>query len=647
MAVPPSRLPPSELGAALRAGAPQSLRSDVDRIAPAPWTVALRLARLVLVVFYFLAVLVFERIFRGWTVARRQDFGARRIWLEQRSAERLRRLIQGLGGTAVKVGQQLAIRADLLPPIYCRELSKLLDQVGGIEPAYVREVVEKRTGRPLEDIFDAFDFDPIGSASVSCVYKAVLGNGDRVAVKIRRPGIVRSFKADLKAFDWLTALLEGLTLIRPGISASLRSELRQLLLEELDFRIEARYQELFQVYIERWKALHMSAPAIYPKLCGEDLIVSELIDDAVSIKEILAVLEVGGSEARAWLDAWDLCPKKIARRLIQSSHYQFYECPFFHGDPHPANILVRPGNRIVLIDFGACGVFAEGQRLQLRQMAYYQRREDIGGMVQCVINLMEPLPPIDIHNFQRELEAAWWQGFYGIKSKHSEWWERTSFRLWTALLRLVQKHKIPVPNSVLRMIRATLLYDTVGAQLYPRLDVFEEFAVYSRFRARGLRRQAECWAVRQLVTGPDPQLFVQAKRIMDVADGFLFEAQRFFAHARPNFGALVGKGFELVLLGIKWLLWVGISTLVTGAVVAWDGFRMAWKAAQDPALMEVSLGDVDDIAGGYKAFVLKRLDEPGLQLAEWAVIVWAILLLFSTFKVFRHAWYRLSDKDLS
>lgn len=630
---------------------PRAYTSEVDQVKPSPFAVLSRLVWLSLAVAYWFVAKVTDAMFRDWRLAGGgEGYGARRQAHLERQAVRLRRVLQRLGGTFVKVGQQLAIRTDVLPAAYCRQLELLLDRASPLDADFVHQTIERETGRRFDEIFERFDDEAIGQASIACVYRARLIGGAPVAVKIRRPRIVHIFKTDLAALGLVLRFFEFFTILRPGASETFRDELRKLLLEELDLRIEARYQELFRRYMREWKKLRVTAPVIYPALCTERLMVSELVDDAISARRMLEIIETRDAAGLELLAAMDIDPVKVARRLIRASQFQFFDCPFFHGDPHPANILVRAGSRIVMIDFGACGVFAETQRNYLRRMNYFQAREDIGGMVRCVIHLMEPLPPMELSGFQRDLEAAWWQGYYGIQSRHSAWWERTSFRLWTALLTTIQAYGIPLPLNVLRMIRATLLYDTVGARLDPRLDVFEEYRHYQRFVAKRTKRDVEQWMARQLVCGIDPMLFVRARQVVDVADGLLFEAQRFLGAPKPAFVALVGKAFSLAILFLRWGVASAIITLLALAtliVMRWDALWQ--KVAEDKgmALGAMGFGDLSlpDYVNAFTLLYADELARKGLGPGEWTLVIWAGLLGLLAMKYLRQAWFRLADKD--
>ena len=146
----------------------------------------------------------------------------------QRRAVRLREVFDGAGVSFAKLAQQLSLRADVLPYAYCAELSKMLDRAQAIPTAEAIAIIERSLGRPLNEMFSAFDPEPIGSASLACVYQATLKSGERVAVKVRRPGIGPLLAADLRAMDWLLILAEMLTLVRPGSTKQFRQELRTI-----------------------------------------------------------------------------------------------------------------------------------------------------------------------------------------------------------------------------------------------------------------------------------------------------------------------------------------------------------------------------------------------------------------------------------
>jgi ubiquinone biosynthesis protein len=626
---------------------PASPPPEAETISVSALGVAFRIVWLVVAFVWlglgrFLDWLILDRLLHvGW-----EAIESREVRLTLRRAARLRDTLAWLGGTYIKIGQQLAIRSDILSPAFCEALGELLDKVDEIPEDKARRAVVDELG-PLDRVFTSIDFRrPIGSASVACVYKAQLLSGDFVAVKVRRPKIIRRFLTDLAAIDFVFRVVEFITLLRPRVSGTFRSELRQMLLEELDFSIEARYQELFRTYFKKRKKLRTTAPRIYPDLCTRSVLVSEFVA-GTSLKTILDNLDDSNPHRRRYreeLRARDISPRKIARQLIRGSHYAFFECPLFHGDPHPGNVLVLPGNRLVMVDFGACGVFSHRERYQLAQMHEYHAREDVGGMVQCVIGLMEPLPPIDVDDFRHRLEEAWWKGFYGIKSKYAKWWERTSFRLWSALFREVRRAHIPLPLNVLRMIRATLLYDSVAARLDRKIDVFKEYRWYYRRYARRVREDVQKAVIRTIFRGPSPANYVRLQRLWEVGNLALRQAQILLRRPLPDFSATVGKVWDVLKILFRWamaLITVSAVTLVTGVYTIRDYVRKLLSDV-DGAAPETMY---DYSVGFFRAMRLD-MERAGPSPPEALFIVTVLLLALVSLKYLNELRYRLGDKDV-
>jgi ubiquinone biosynthesis protein len=486
---------------------------------------------------------------------------------EKLDAQRFREALERLHGVFIKIGQQLSQRPDVLPPAYCNELKNFLEDVGkDLSRRDIEAAIKRQTGKSVAETFRDFVWKPKGSASVACVYKAWLFTGEEVAVKIRRPRIKKSFSADLKAVDWIFQLVEFLTIWRAGTTTNIRKELREVLFEELDFILEARYQELFRRYHKRRRKIKVTAPKVFYEYSGEEVLVSEFVTGR-KMSELLEYLELGDPDYLAKLEADDIDPKKLAKQLIRSRYYSFHECPMFHGDPHPANIIVQPHNQIVMIDFGACGVFSQRDRNLMWQLNSYYAREDVAGMVNMVIHIMEPINPVrGVFDFRKELRDAWWEGFYGIKSRHAEWWERSSVFLWLKYFELIRKHQIPIPRNLVRMIRATLLYDTVAARLDHKINVFREFQKYRLDVAKRVRRDIEKCAVRQLLLGPDDANFLKLQQITDVGNGLLDRVQRYLDDPEISLSYVAGKVYSAFRALVRMMLLGGATALVAGVV---------------------------------------------------------------------------------
>ena len=466
-------------------------------------------------------------------------------------AVRLRQAFERMGATFIKIGQQLAMRIDLLPYEYCTELGKMLDHVPPFPTEQAIAAIEAATGKPLEETFASFDPEPIGAASVACVYQAYLLDGSHVAVKVRRPGIGQAFAADLRALDWLLRLIEWLTLIKPGMTMYLRSDLRNMLMEELDLRKEARYQWLFRKYARKHKQRYVTAPRIYPGLSNDQVLIQEFVS-GIWLSELLAAVETDNQELLTRYAEMGIVPRKVARNILQTSYWSIQECPFFHADPHPANVVIQQGSKLVLIDFGACGPSPLKSRRGNSEIFRCLTAQDVAGAVRAAISMLEPMPFIDVDELISRTELVWREQFYAMKYKHSPWWKRTTATLWLGFLEVVRDYNIPVTMDSLRIMRSSLLYDTLAARLDPGgASMLKEFGRYLKRRRRRLGKK-----FRDQLDVPMPQKVLRdvASRYDDLAHlggRLLFRLDRFADLRATRYYALASKASFVATLLIK------------------------------------------------------------------------------------------------
>src|SRR5688572_9536201 len=387
----------------------------------------------------------------------------------QRHAERLRRTFETAGPTFAKLAQQLSMRADMLPYEYCAELSKMLDRAATFPTAQAIEIIERSLGRPMGEVFEAFDPEAIGSASLACVYQARLRSGDRVAVKVRRPGIGPLIAADLRALDWLLIAGETFTIIPPGVTRSFRKEFEVILFAEMNFRNEARYTDIFRRRaVKRKKGV--TAPRVYFQYCTEEVMVSEFVS-GVWMWELMAAVDKNDQEFLARVRALGIEPKALARKLVNVMQHEVQEEPFFHADPHPANLVVMPNNRICFLDFGAIGRFTTQTRKTVREFQHHMIQGDIGRMTNCALSLLGPLPPLDVESIRHEMEKIYAEAVYAMRSEDAEWWEKSAAQGWLRFMEVARQFSIPAGTDTILFFRTTFAYDAVIMRLHPDLDV--------------------------------------------------------------------------------------------------------------------------------------------------------------------------------
>jgi ubiquinone biosynthesis protein len=516
---------------------------------------------------------------------------------EERRAVRLRLIFESLGTTFIKLGQQLSMRLDLLPYAYTRELESMLDRVPPIDEDVAIDAIEKATGKKLDEIFLFFDRKPIGSASVACVYQAVLRTGERVAVKVRRPGIGEKLSADMRALQWVLRWAEYY-LMPPGFADNFMFELRSMLLEELDFVREARFTSLFRRKMRKTKQLHFAtSPRVFLEYSTANLLVTEFMN-GVWMNDVITAYETQDREAIKQLQEMNIDPVILARRVQLVARFNNFENIFFHADIHPANLLVQPGNRIVLIDFGSCGSFSRKELNSWRRWFDAQSVNDVGGMVQAALGIIEPVPPIDKDEFALKLETMFWNDLYAIKDKHSHWSERISARLWLGFLKISREYQVPMRLNTLRMIRASMLADTIAARLDNDQDPYREF----RYYAKGAGRRARKRVFKRVETLSGPGKWIRMENGIESGLKLMYQMQR-AVDSLQSIGLipLIGKGATFIILFIRFTVKIGLLTaLFAGWYWAKYGLRIG------PAFMEDLLRIVTDTATNpfYHAILL-------------------------------------------
>ncbi|MFN7146901.1 MAG: ABC1 kinase family protein, partial [Myxococcota bacterium] len=254
-------------------------------------------------------------------------------------AMRVRLALADLGTTFIKLGQVLSVRPDILPQAMLDELATLQDNAPQVEFAAIRQVVEEELNAPLDEVFASFEEVPVASASIAQVHVARLKDGREVAVKVQRPGIEKTLRSDLHILYTLARVIEGQVQV-PGLYTPVEivQEFESAISGELDFLQEARAATRFRANHERVEGVYV--PAIHQELCTRRLMVMERIHGRK-----LNAIQGGSAEGKAAM-----------RRLIESWYLQLFEHGFFHGDPHPGNLMVKDDGTLVFLDFGLTGM---------------------------------------------------------------------------------------------------------------------------------------------------------------------------------------------------------------------------------------------------------------------------------------------------
>ncbi len=285
---------------------------------------------------------------------------------------RIRRALEELGPTFVKLGQMLATRVDLFPPHWIAEFEKLHSQVPAVPYEILHpDLVIAIKGEPGE-VFATFDPVPLAAASIAQVYRATLQDGTPVVVKMRRPGIEGVIRADLRILEHAAKLLESeVPDYRRYDPVQMVSQLRRSLNRELDLVKEARN-------IDQFARDFADDPLVkIPKVYWE------FTSDRVNVQEeIVGLAGVAPDKLRAA----GLDPKLLAARGADTVLRMVLENGHFHADPHPGNVLFLSGNRIGMIDFGMVGMLTHTRRNQIVDLLHALTRKDEQALMQVLLD---------------------------------------------------------------------------------------------------------------------------------------------------------------------------------------------------------------------------------------------------------------------
>ena len=348
--------------------------------------------------------------------------------------ERLRELLEALGPTFIKLGQILSTRPDVLPPAMAHALKALQDGALPVPLEDIHAQIRAELGRPAQDLFLEFDPDPIASASIAQVHRARLDTetGPRdVVIKVQRPGIHDQMLADLSLLRWLAWVLEGTIEEVSAYSPSAVVEQFELALkEELDFQHEMSN-------LLRARANFAERPDL--------LVVPEPFPD-VSSGRVIVMACLDGCKVTA---AKEADPHGLASRVVDVTFKQIFEDGFFHGDPHPGNILVLSDGRIGMIDYGVWGRLTRPQQDVLVEllMAIVFKSPPI--LARLAFRVGKPPASFDREAFEGEVGSLM-DRYVGVELN-----QVSAGSLIGDAVDVIRRHRIQIPPEFALLLRAT------------------------------------------------------------------------------------------------------------------------------------------------------------------------------------------------
>lgn len=365
---------------------------------------------------------------------------------------RLRLALEELGPTFVKLGQLLSIRPDFLPPEYIKELEKLQNEV----PPFDYEALKKtliEEGINIEEDFSYFCPEPIAAASIAQVHKAALKSGQQVAIKIQRPNINKVVETDLEILLEISHLLERKTNWGKLYRVSeIVEELAEALRNELDFRKEARNADIF-----------------YNNFKNEENVIIPRVFWDYSSSKVLTLEYAGGVKISDFINLKraDYDTGRIASNLIEALFKQVYEHGFFHADPHPGNIAIAEGEKIIFYDFGQVGIVDEVTKERSMNLLISMMRYDSNGVSRALLDIGIGGEHVNKEEFRRDISYLQ-KKYYGLPL--------SEINLGIALSELIElsvKYQLRLPAELSLMVKMLMTVESIVSQLDPQLSIVD------------------------------------------------------------------------------------------------------------------------------------------------------------------------------
>ena len=372
---------------------------------------------------------------------------------------RVRLALVELGPSFVKLGQALSTRPDVVGPALAAELQALQEHAPADPPDTVAAILRQELGRPWEEVFARFDFEPLASASIGQVHRACLRDGSPVAVKVQHPDIERKLEVDLEIVLGLAQWAEKVPELADYRPRAIASEFQRTVRRELDFRREVRHMQEFARQFAGNPAVHI--PRVYPEYSSRRVLTMEFVE-GIKLADTQRL-------AAAGIDL-----EEVARRGADMYMAMIFTHGYYHADPHPGNLVLMEGNVIGLLDFGMVGRIDERLQEDLAEMLLAVANEDAEHLASVIIRV-GAVPP-DLDRASLSVDLADFLAHYATQSL-------ADFDLSAALNELVEiirRYHVVLPARLALLLKMLITLDGTGKLLSPRFSLMEVMQPYHR-----------------------------------------------------------------------------------------------------------------------------------------------------------------------
>ena len=381
---------------------------------------------------------------------RRNEDDSPSLLLDDEVPVKLRLMLQELGTTFIKLGQLMSTRPDVVGEKIANEMANLQDDNPAISYDQVKKIVERELHGSIDELFEEFSEQHLATASIGQVHEAKLITGERVAVKVQKEGITDKIDLDLRIMKYVAnradkwnADLRKINL--PGIM----EEFDRSIHKEIDYNNEFMNMQRIELNFEDNPDIHI--PETYSKYCSSKVLTMEFIDGT----KLNDVYESTGDE---------FDKKLLAKNLLDSYLQQLFIDGFFHGDPHPGNIMILENNVLCYLDLGMMGFFDEEFKKNLSELMILFVDQDVDGLINQLMYMDILDYDIETRTLKRDLNDLFGR-YFGV--------ELNRFNgVLEELLNLMQEYGVILPNEFVTMARGLSMVESIAKNLDPEIDVF-------------------------------------------------------------------------------------------------------------------------------------------------------------------------------
>ena len=366
--------------------------------------------------------------------------------------ERVRKALEELGPTFVKLGQMLATRVDMFSDEWITEFEKLQDQVPALDYEEILPQMREELSQEPEEAFAEIDKVACAAASIAQVHSARLKTGEHVILKIRRPGIEKRIEADLRLMRRMAEIAEsGIPELKRFKPTEVVRQFALSLKRELDLEGECRHAERIAENLKDNPNIHI--PKVYWEWTSSRMNVQEFIEGVKGSK--LAKQDVEG-----------LDKKRIAYNGAEAVMQMVFVDGFFHADPHLGNIICLPDNRIAFIDFGMVGRLSEERRQEIINLFYALVKKNTRDVLEVLLDWV-PNGRIDEQALGIEIDAF-------LDHYHGRTLKQLNFAaLLGDLTNILREHELVLPPDLALLFKSLISLDGVGRKLDPDFNIVE------------------------------------------------------------------------------------------------------------------------------------------------------------------------------